>query len=120
MKEVETLVNKKEPFERLDLTKEEDLELFEENPFKVQLISTKIPDGAMTSAYKCGDLIDLCRGPHVPTTDRIKSFMCTKNSSAYWLGKAEYDSLQRIYGISFPDDKKMKEYKKVLEEAAER
>jgi threonyl-tRNA synthetase len=117
---VTALANKKEPFERLVLTKEEALEMFADNPFKVQLISTKIPDGALTSAYRCADLIDLCRGPHVPTTDRIKSFMCTKNSSAYWLGKADYDSLQRIYGISFPDDKRMKEYKKMLEEAAER
>jgi threonyl-tRNA synthetase len=119
-KAVEDLANKKEPFERLVITKEEALELFADNPFKVQLISTKIPDGAMTSAYRCGPLIDLCRGPHVPTTDRIKAFMCTKNSSAYWLGKADYDSLQRIYGISFPDDKRLKDYKKMLEEAAER
>lgn len=117
---VADLANKKEVFERLVLTKEEALELFQDNPFKVQLISTKIPDGAMTSAYRCGNLIDLCRGPHVPSTDRIKSFACTKNSSAYWLGKAEYDSLQRIYGIAFPDDKRMKEYKKMLAEAAER
>lgn len=119
-KGVEDLAAKKLPFERLVISKAEALELFEENPFKTQLISTKIPDGAMTSAYRCGGLIDLCRGPHVPATDRIKSFMCTKNSSAYWLGKAENDSLQRIYGISFPDDKRMKEYKKMLEDAAER
>jgi len=117
---VQDVINKKETFERLVLTKEEALELFQDNPFKVQLISTKIPDGAMTSAYRCGGLIDLCRGPHVPCTDRIKSFMCTKSSSAYWLGKAEYDSLQRVYGIAFPDDKRMKDYKKMLEEAAER
>jgi len=119
-KSVEELMLKKLPFERLVISKEEALELFAENPFKAQLISTKIPDGAMTSAYRCGTLIDLCRGPHVPSTDRVKSFMCTKNSSAYWLGKAENDSLQRIYGISFPDDKRMKEYKKMLEDAAER
>lgn len=117
---VQALANKKEPFERCVITKEDALELFADNPFKVQLISNKIPDGALTSAYRCGNLIDLCRGPHVPSTDRIKSFMCTKNSSAYWLGKAELDSLQRIYGISFPDDKRMKDYKKMLEEAAER
>jgi len=117
---VDAHLAKKLSFDRLVITKEEALELFAENPFKVQLISTKIPDGAMTSAYRCGTLIDLCRGPHVPNTGSIKTFACTKNSSAYWLGKAEYDSLQRIYGISFPDDKKMKDYKKMLAEAAER
>jgi threonyl-tRNA synthetase len=114
------LVKKSEKFERLVMTKEEALEVFAENPFKVQLISTKIPDGALTSAYRSGGLIDLCRGPHVPNTGCIKQMMCTKNSSAYWLGKAEYDSLQRIYGVSFPDEKSMKAYKKMLEEAAER
>lgn len=117
---VADLSKKNEKFERLVLTKDEALELFADNPFKVQLITTKIPDGSMTSAYKCGTLVDLCRGPHVPSTDRIKTMICTKNSSAYWLGKADHDSLQRVYGIAFPDDKKMKEYKKMLEEAAER
>mmetsp|Transcript_85806 Transcript_85806/g.156347 ORF Transcript_85806/g.156347 Transcript_85806/m.156347 type:complete len:919 (+) Transcript_85806:100-2856(+) len=111
---------KAEHFERLVMTKEQALELFQDNPFKVQFISTKVPDGTKTSAYRCGACIDLCRGPHVPSTDRVKTMMCTNNSSAYWLGKTEHDSLQRVYGITFPNSDQMKEYKKMRAEAAER
>eukprot|EP00397_Hematodinium_sp_SG-2012_P008212 GEMP01008267.1.p1 GENE.GEMP01008267.1~~GEMP01008267.1.p1 ORF type:complete len:868 (+),score=204.98 GEMP01008267.1:430-3033(+) len=108
------------PFERCVLSKEDALELFKNNPFKVQLITNKVPDGAVTSAYRCGTLIDLCRGPHLPTTGRVKAFDVTKNSSAYWLGKQENDSLQRVYAISFPKDDQMKEYRKMKEEAEKR
>ncbi|CAK9112756.1 Threonine--tRNA ligase 1 [Durusdinium trenchii] len=74
----------------------------------------------MTSCYRCGDLVDLCRGPHLPNTNRAKAFMVTKNSAAYWLGDQNLDSLQRLYGIAFPNDKLLKEYKKFQEEAAKR
>lgn len=75
------------------MTKDEALELFKANPFKVQLITNKIPDGCKVTAYRNGNLIDLCTGPHIPSTDRIKAFKVMKNSSAYWLGKATNDSL---------------------------
>lgn len=75
------------------LTKEEALRLFGNNPFKVALISSKIPDGGRVTAYRCGNLIDLCTGPHIPSTKIIKAFKVMKNSSAYWLGKAGNDSL---------------------------
>jgi threonyl-tRNA synthetase len=107
-------------FERCELSKEDALELFEKNPFKVQLISNKVPDGAMTSCYKCGPLIDLCRGPHIRSTALAKAFKVTKNSAAYWLGDQKLDSLQRLYGVAFPSDKDMKAYEKFLEEAAKR
>ena len=61
--------------------------MFAYNPFKVHLIKEKIPDNGHTSAYRCGNLIDLCRGPHLPTAGFVKGFKITKNSSAYWLGK---------------------------------
>jgi len=109
-----------QPFERCILSKQEALELFSMNPFKVQLITNKVPDGAMTSCYRCGPLIDLCRGPHIRGTGVAKAFKVTKNSSAYWLGKQELDSLQRLYGIAFPTDKLMKEHEKFMEEAAKR
>jgi hypothetical protein len=70
--------------------------------------------------YRCGTLVDLCRGPHVIDTGRIKAFAVQKNSSSYWLGDAANESLQRIYGVSFPSSKEMTEYKKFLEEAAKR
>lgn len=84
------------------------------------MISSKIPDGGRVTAYRCGNLIDLCTGPHIPSTKIIKAFKVMKNSSAYWLGKANNDSLQRVYGITFPSDKEMKEYVHLMEEAAKR
>ena len=74
----------------------------------------------MCTAYRCGPLIDLCRGPHVPHTGKIKSFKVTQASSAYWLGKADNDSLQRVYGVSFPDNKQMKAHMERLKEMKER
>ncbi|KAJ1656735.1 threonyl-tRNA synthetase [Dispira simplex] len=113
-------VKEKQPFERLVMTKENLLKMFESNKYKVHLIQSKIPDGTSTTVYRCGSLIDLCRGPHVPHTGRIKSLAILKNSASYFLGDANNDSLQRIYGISFPDNKQMTQYKKFLEEAAKR
>ncbi len=83
----------KQTFERLVMTKNEALELFATNPFKIQLISNKIPEGGKVTAYRCGNLIDLCTGPHIPSTKIIKAFKVMKNSSAYWLGNASNDSL---------------------------
>jgi threonyl-tRNA synthetase len=77
----------------------------------VRIINDKIPDGTSTTVYRCGPLIDLCYGPHVTDTGRIKSMMVTKASSSYFLGDAKNEALQRVYGVSFPDNKMMKEYK---------
>ncbi|KAI0171736.1 threonyl-tRNA synthetase [Hypoxylon sp. FL1284] len=114
------IVKERQRFERLEMTKEELLDMFSYNKYKQYIISTKIPDGTSTTVYRNGPLIDLCRGPHVPDTGRIEAFAIMKNSSSYWLGSQENDSLQRIYGVSFPDKKKMAEHKKFLEEAAKR
>lgn len=114
------IIKEKQQFERLEMSKEELLEMFKSNPFKVHIIKDKIPDGTSTTVYRCGTLIDLCRGPHIPHTGRIKAFQVMKNSSSYFLGDANNASLQRIYGISFPENALMKEYLKFLEEAAKR
>lgn len=119
-KAAKKIVDDKQTFFRLVLTKEEALRLFGTNPFKVSLISNKIPDGGKVTAYRCGNLIDLCTGPHIPSTKIIKAFKVMKNSSAYWLGKADNDSLQRVYGITFPSKKEMDEYIHLIEEAAKR
>ena len=108
------------PFQRLTLTKQQALEIFKDNPFKVQLISSKIPEDGMTTAYRCGGFVDLCLGPHIPNTNLVKSLKVTKNSSTNWLGKVTNDSLQRVYGISFPSEKLMKEYIKRKEEEEKR
>ena len=97
------------------VTKEEALELFADNPFKIKILTTKVPDGSRTTVYRCGDLIDLCRGPHVSHTGKVKAFAAAKHSAAYWLGDAENDSLQRLYGISFPDKKQLKVWQEMME-----
>lgn len=114
------IVKEKQPFERLVLSKEDLLEMFSYNKYKQHIIKDKIKDGEFTTVYRNGPLIDLCRGPHVPNTGRIESFAIMKNSASYFLGNKDNDSLQRIYGVSFPDKKQMAEHKKFLEEAAKR
>ncbi|KZT63487.1 tars protein [Daedalea quercina L-15889] len=116
----DTAVREKQKFERIMVSKEKLLEMFGYNKYKKHLIETKIPDGGATTVYRCGPMIDLCVGPHIPHTGKIKAFMVTKNSASYFLGDPNNDSLQRIYGISFPDKKQMVEYKQFLAEAARR
>lgn len=114
------VIREKQDFVRLEMTKDELLEMFAYNKYKVQFIADKVPDGTSTTVYRCGPLIDLCRGPHVIDTGKIKAFKILKNSSSYFLGNAENDSLQRVYGISFPDKKLLAAHMKFLKEAAER
>jgi threonyl-tRNA synthetase len=107
----------KYPFQRLALTKAEALEMFAANPFKVALITNKVPEGSMTSVYRCGPLIDLCMGPHLPHTGKIKGFAAYKSSSTNWLGQTTNDPLQRIYGIAFPDKALLKKWQEFQEQA---
>lgn len=118
-KRVDRIAKQKRTFERLELTKDEALEMFSYNPFKTEIIN-ELPSGATITAYRDGPFIDLCRGPHVPQSTRVKAMMCKGTGQAYWRAKAENPSLQRVYGISFPDKKLLKEYKTLLEEAARR
>lgn len=118
--EVNKIIKQKQKFERLVITKEEGLELFADNPFKVEILSTKVADGSRTTVYRCGDLIDLCRGPHVVHTGKVKAFATTRHSATNWLGDTDNDSLQRLYGISFPDKKMLKAWQENQEKAKER
>lgn len=111
------ICKQKYPFQRLKITRDEALELFASNPFKVQLIKSKIPEDGYTTVYRCGPLIDLCMGPHLPHTGRIKAFATVKTSSTNWLGKVTNDPLQRIYGISFPEKTQLKQWKEFQEQA---
>ena len=72
------------------------------------------------TCYRNGHLIDLCTGPHIPTTSNIKALKIMKNSSSYWLSNSEYDSLQRVYGVSFPNKEKLTDYLHFKEEAEKR
>lgn len=114
------VTRERQPFERLELGKPELLEMFRHNPFKVHLITHRIPEGERTTVYRCGPLIDLCRGPHVPHTGRIKAIQITKSSSSYFLADAANASLQRVYGISFPEAALMRDYLREMEEADRR
>ncbi|XP_076046802.1 threonine--tRNA ligase isoform X2 [Oratosquilla oratoria] len=116
---VKKIVKEKQPFERLEMKKEDLLEMFKYNKFKVRILNEKVTSPT-TTVYRCGPLIDLCRGPHVRHTGKIKAMSVTKNSASYWEGKADAESLQRLYGISFPDPKQLKEWKHFQEEAAKR
>uniref|UniRef100_A0A7S2RNE7 Probable threonine--tRNA ligase, cytoplasmic n=1 Tax=Mucochytrium quahogii TaxID=96639 RepID=A0A7S2RNE7_9STRA len=113
------VIKEKQPFERIVLTKDEALELFQDNPFKLSIIRNKVQDGTLTSAYRCGPLIDLCMGPHIPHTGKVKAFEITQATSAFWLGDVSNDPLQRVYGISFPDKKLLKAHKEHMKRAAE-
>ncbi|XP_072167513.1 threonine--tRNA ligase 1, cytoplasmic-like [Diadema setosum] len=116
---VKSIQKEKQPFVRLEMTKEDLLKMFEYNEFKKRIITERVQTPT-TTVYRCGPLIDLCRGPHVRHTGKVKAFDVIKNSSTYWEGKADAESLQRIYGISFPDTKQLKEWKHIQEEAAKR
>ncbi|XP_057254797.1 threonine--tRNA ligase 2, cytoplasmic [Pezoporus wallicus] len=113
------IMKEKQPFERLEVKKEILLDMFKYNKFKCRILHEKV-NTATTTIYRCGPLIDLCRGPHVRHTGKIKALKILKNSSTYWEGKSDMETLQRIYGISFPDNKMMKEWEKFQEEARNR
>ncbi|NWQ81394.1 SYTC protein, partial [Columbina picui] len=113
------IMKEKQVFERLEVKKETLLEMFKYNKFKCRILNEKV-NTPTTTVYRCGPLIDLCRGPHVRHTGKIKTIKIHKNSSTYWEGKADMESLQRIYGISFPDAKMLKEWEKFQEEAKNR
>ncbi|KAE9536978.1 hypothetical protein AGLY_006785 [Aphis glycines] len=116
---VKQIVKEKQPFERLEVSKEDLLEMFKYNEFKVRILNEKVTTPT-TTIYRCGPLIDLCRGPHIRHTGKVKAFKVVKNSSTYWEGNCKAESLQRVYGISFTDNKQMKEWEKFQEEAAKR
>ncbi|KAM6125461.1 LOW QUALITY PROTEIN: threonine--tRNA ligase 2, cytoplasmic [Phoenicopterus ruber ruber] len=113
------IIKEKQAFERLEVKKEILLDMFKYNKFKCRILNEKV-NTPTTTIYRCGPLIDLCRGPHVRHTGKIKALKIFKNSSTYWEGKSDMETLQRIYGISFPDNKMMKEWEKFQEEARNR
>uniref|UniRef100_H2QA60 threonine--tRNA ligase n=1 Tax=Pan troglodytes TaxID=9598 RepID=H2QA60_PANTR len=113
------IIKEKQPFERLEVSKEILLEMFKYNKFKCRILNEKV-NTATTTVYRCGPLIDLCKGPHVRHTGKIKTIKIFKNSSTYWEGNSEMETLQRIYGISFPDNKMMRDWEKFQEEAKNR
>jgi len=118
-KRMEKIIKEKQPFQRIEVTRDEALEMFTENKFKVELI-TNLPDDARISCYRCGPMVDLCRGPHLPDTAWIKSVTVNQCSRAHWRADVTKDPLVRVYAVTFPTEKLMKEYKLRIEEAKKR
>ncbi len=118
MKEI---VSRRIDFVKETVSKEKAIEIMKERgeTYKVDMIAEKV-EGNKTTLYHQDDFVDFCRGPHVPNTKYIKAFKLTKISSAYWKGDAKNKSLQRVYGVAFPDKKDLKEYLKFVEEAEKR
>ena len=105
---------------RHELTKEEALERFKNDPYKIDLISRMDENSTVISCYTQGDFTDLCRGPHVETVKELKYFKLLKVSGAYWKGDAKNKMLQRIYGVCFDNEEDLNIYLTELAEAKER
>ena len=105
---------------RHELTKEEALERFKNDPYKIDLISRMDENSTVISCYTQGDFTDLCRGPHVETVKELKYFKLLKVSGAYWKGDAKNKMLQRIYGVCFDNEEDLNNHLTELAEAKER
>ncbi len=117
--QMKKIIKAKATFERQVVSKDEALKIFADNPFKLELIN-ELDDKEEISLYQNGQFIDLCRGPHIPHTGMIKGFKLLKISGAYWRADQTREQLQRLYGISFFDKKKLNKYIHLIEEAKKR
>ena len=120
-KEMENIVKEDHQLERFTLPRDEAIRFMEERnePYKVELIRD-LPEDAVISFYRQGDFVDLCAGPHIPSTGRVKAFKLTHVAGAYWRGDEKNKMLQRIYGTAFPKKSELDEYLAALEEARKR
>ncbi|MBQ4098143.1 MAG: threonine--tRNA ligase [Clostridia bacterium] len=119
--EMKDIIKSDFPIERLVYNKKDAVKMFKDfsEPYKVELIND-LPTGSVISCYKQGDFIDLCRGPHLPSTGKIKAFKLTSVTGAYWRGDEKNKMLTRIYGTAFAKKSEMEEYLTALEEAKKR
>ena len=120
-KEMAKIVKANIPLVRNELTRTDALAMFAkmEEPYKVELIND-LPEDAIISIYQQGDFLDLCAGPHCPTTGRVKAFKLQSIAGAYWRGNEKNKMLQRIYGTAFNTKEELDAYLNMLEEAAKR
>ena len=117
--EMKKIIKEDIKIERFSLPKKEALELMKNEPYKQELIND-LPEGEEISFYQQGDFTDLCAGPHVMSTGKIKTVKILSSSGAYWRGSEKNKMLQRIYAISFPKNSQLQEYLDLLEEAKKR
>lgn len=117
--EMKKIIKENIEIERFSLPKDEALELMKEQPYKVELIE-ELPEDEEISFYKQGDFTDLCAGPHLMSTGKVKAVKILSSSGAYWRGSEKNKMLQRIYAISFPKASQLQEHLDFLEEAKQR
>jgi len=118
------IVAEDQPFERVAMTRDEALRTFADHKFKVEIIESVDPNevsaGDQVTAYENDGFIDLCRGPHLPSTGRIPAFKVLRSSGAYWRGDQDREQLQRIYGTAWASNSDLEDYLHRLEEADKR
>lgn len=119
--EMKKIIKEKLPIEKFELSRPEALKLMEERkePYKMELIRD-LPEDARITFYRQGEFVDLCAGPHLDNTGRVKAFKLIQTAGAYWRGNEKNKMLQRIYGTSYPDKKLLAEHLERLEEAKRR
>lgn len=117
--EMKKIIKENLAIERFSLPREEALKLMEGQPYKQELIND-LPEGEEISFYKQGDFTDLCAGPHLESTGKVKAVKILSSSGAYWRGDEHNKMLQRIYAISYPKASQLEEYLQLLEEAKQR
>ncbi|PGE93752.1 threonine--tRNA ligase [Bacillus pseudomycoides] len=120
-KEMKNIVNENLKIERVEITRKEAEKLFKDvnDHLKLELLEA-IPENEIVTIYKQGEFVDLCRGPHLPSTGYLKAFQLTHVSGAYWRGDSNNQVLQRIYGVAFSSQKELESYLHFVEEAAKR
>lgn len=120
-KEMKKIINENIKIERVEVSREEAAKLFQEmnDRLKLELLEA-IPSGESVTLYKQGEFVDLCRGPHLPSTGYLKAFQLTHVSGAYWRGDSNNQVLQRIYGVAYSFQKELEEYLHFVEEATKR
>ena len=119
-KEMKKISKSDKLIKRMELSKSDALDMFKSDPYKIDLISRMDEEDTVISAYKQDDFIDLCRGPHMPSTKSMKYFKLLKVSGAYWKGDANNKMLQRIYGVCFENEDDLNSYVQELEETKQR
>jgi len=119
--EMKKIVKEKLPVERFEMSRDEAITFFEKKgeKYKAEIIRD-IPEDQVLSLYRQGEFTDLCRGPHVPNTGKVKVFKLMSIAGAYWRGDSNNEMLQRVYGTAWNDKKDLKEYLHLLEEAEKR
>jgi threonyl-tRNA synthetase len=117
--EMKKIIKEDHKIERFTMTRGEALAFLKNEPYKTELVS-ELPEGETISFYRQGEFTDLCAGPHLPSTGRVKAFALTSSTGAYWRGDSSKKMLKRIYGTAFPKQSMLDEYLAAVEEAKKR